>query len=96
MEFVHSPLARDCHQIRLLLLELNSNSIQDIYCTLHHVNLDDKPSYKALSYAWGDPHVKVPIYINQKQYGVTASCHAALLRLREIAEEDGRNDQTSD
>jgi hypothetical protein len=38
--------------------------------------------------------VKIPIYIEQKQHNVTASCHAALLRLREIAEKDDGNDQT--
>lgn len=40
--------------------------------------------------------MKVPIYINQKQYSVTTNCHAALLRLRDIAKEDDDNNRNSD
>jgi len=90
MEFVHSPLAKDGRPIRLLVLEPISpisDSSSDIRCTLRHVDLDDKPTYKALSYVWGDPNVTFPIFIDEKQYHVTANCHAALVRLREIAKD---------
>jgi len=57
-----------------------------ICCAIRHVNLDDKPIYKALSYVWGDPNKTLPILVDGKSYQVTVNCHAALERLREIGE----------
>jgi hypothetical protein len=85
-EFVHSPLDLEGHAIRLLDLHPLSDASSDIRCTIQQVKLEDKPNYKALSYAWGNPNVTFPILVDEKRYHVTANCHAALYRLREMGE----------
>jgi hypothetical protein len=88
-EFKHRPLnrpTRNTQPFRLLEIQpCNENSSQ-VQCTLHHSNLLTKPSFKALSYVWGDLGVKVTILLDSKRYEVTRNCHGALLRLRELGE----------
>jgi hypothetical protein len=83
---VHSKLKKDGNAFRLLYLEPADDYHAEVRCELRQVNLDKRPVYKALSYAWGDPSLTLPIFINGKTHHVTANCHAALLRLRETGE----------
>ena len=53
-----------------------------LHCELEHARLDQHPQYEALSYVWGDPTVKEPIYLGKIQFSITQNLHAALLRLR--------------
>jgi hypothetical protein len=69
-------------QIRLLDLAPSSDPNSRIRCSIRHVYLDEKPSYKALSYVWGDDKETLPISIDGRIYQVTVNCHAALQRLR--------------
>lgn len=51
---VHEPIDTDKGQIRLLRLLLGrAQDYSMIHCELHIVNLDEDPSYYALSYEWG-------------------------------------------
>jgi hypothetical protein len=65
------------------LLRLKPGGWDDpICCDLLHVNLDDRPNYIALSYAWGDPTKTQPISVDNRFYNVTTSLFSALRRLR--------------
>jgi len=88
-DFVHFPLkpnTPDTHPIRLLHLQPATGYYAPIRCTLEHVDLSPNLQFKALSYVWGDPSITLPIFVDDKPYHVTANCHAALLRLREVQE----------
>jgi hypothetical protein len=88
-EFLHATLAdytSEFHPIRLLYIRPSHDYYADLNVTLQHVDLLTEPDFKALSYVWGDPNITLPIFVNGKRFTVTANCHAALLRLREIGE----------
>jgi Heterokaryon incompatibility protein (HET) len=87
--FKHTPLNRSTRNslpFRLLEIRPCSDFASQIECTIHNANLLLKPSFKALSYVWGDPGLTVPILLNSARYNVTRSCYSALLRLRVIGE----------
>jgi hypothetical protein len=69
-------------EIRLLDLAPSSDPNSRIRCSIRHVYLDEKPSYKALSYVWGDDKETLPISIDGRVYQVTVNCHVALQPLR--------------
>ncbi|KAK0623968.1 heterokaryon incompatibility protein-domain-containing protein [Immersiella caudata] len=77
----YQPLKRE-HDIRLLHLEPGQFN-DNVKCTLHHVNMGERPPYIALSYVWGDAAVRAPILRNGTNVCVTASLANALRRLRE-------------
>ena len=51
-------------------------------CTLHVVELTSVPPYTALSYVWGKPEPRTPIFCNGLQTTVTSNLGAALHKLR--------------
>jgi hypothetical protein len=51
---IYSRLNKERNEIRVLEL-LPAGKSQDIHCNLKIISLDDKPTYTALSYTWGDP-----------------------------------------
>lgn len=53
-----------------------------ISCTLHVVEWDEDPQYEAISYAWGDRSVSVPILADGKIVEITRSLHAAFTHFR--------------
>ena len=53
-----------------------------VSCTISHVSLDDKPTYKALSYSWGDPSLTSPIIVDGSIIRVTRNLELALRHLR--------------
>jgi hypothetical protein len=85
-DFAHTPLSLEGRTIRLLDLQPSSDPSSDIQCTLQQVDLDHHPTYKALSYVWGDPDHTTPILVDGKTYYITVNCEAALCRLRETSE----------
>jgi len=88
-QFYHKPLnkiTRTSQPFRLLEIHTSSEPSSRIECTLQHANLLGKPTFKALSYVWGDPNIKVPILLDSKRYDVTKNCYGALLRLRDLRE----------
>jgi len=71
----HSPL------IRVVRLEPGSFD-SPIQCRLHHVDLDTRPKYEALSYVWGDPDATIPIELEAHSFPVTKNLECALRYLR--------------
>lgn len=78
---IYTPLDTDRREIRLASIVPGRWS-QDVYCILKVVSLDDTPTYEALSYTWGDPLDKTPIFLNGVTFLVTKNLHWALRRLR--------------
>jgi hypothetical protein len=70
-------------EIRILeLLPPASPEPTEIHCNLTTARLADKPSYEALSYAWGDPVFPEKIYLPTGYLAVTSNLAAALRQLR--------------
>jgi hypothetical protein len=67
--------------IRLLEIEENDTG-NEISCKLKATCLDEKPSFLALSYVWGDPEKTQTITCNGQQLQVTTNLVAALKQLR--------------
>jgi hypothetical protein len=89
--FTYDALDPDSNQIRLLRIlppKLNSRerrreNSQEVCCEIFHANLDEHPSYKALSYTRGDEYdPRYPIYINGRQFEVRENLFHALHRFR--------------
>ncbi|KAM0426550.1 hypothetical protein ACHAPT_008242 [Fusarium lateritium] len=68
-------------QIRILRL-LPGDGQEPVRCELETAFLADDPSYQALSYAWGDPLDRRPIFVDGKTTNVTVNLFNALRRLR--------------
>lgn len=86
LPYAYSPLA--ANSIRLLGLSVT-------YCdsdTLKVFNLDEAPSYFALSYAWGTQTTLVPIRVNGQMFLVSPSLTDAIQRLRELVFDDSASD----
>jgi len=86
--YYHPPLPRGNDNIRLLRLmpNKNENKTAIIKCQLFSYSLEPDKSthvYDALSYVWGNPNETLPIFIDGHVLDITASLHAALLRLRD-------------
>jgi Heterokaryon incompatibility protein (HET) len=79
-QYHHSPLPSSRH-IRLLTLGPGARS-QPVTVSLAHHDIDHCPPFEALSYTWGDPKSKVPIYCEDQAFKVGTNLHGALLRLR--------------
>lgn len=63
--------------------ELLPGKSGDPICCLLHVGEWDKPrEYEAISYAWGDPKVTVPVNVHGKRVYVTSNLHNGLSHLR--------------
>jgi hypothetical protein len=79
--FIYQPLDPSHSEIRLLKL---APGVQDaeIHCSLVHASLEDKPSYEALSYTWGDARNKRDIWIHRHAFSITVNLEIALQHLR--------------
>jgi hypothetical protein len=82
-ESQHTDIYHELHhrEIRLVTL-LKGHWSDEIQCRLRHAPLANKPSYKALSYAWGSPKATRPVLVNDCQHQVTVNLESALRRLR--------------
>ena len=70
-------------EIRILeLLPPASPDPTKIHCNLITANLSDRPSYEALSYAWGDLVFSEKIYLPNGYLAITSNLAAALRQLR--------------
>lgn len=77
-------------EIRLVVV-LPRSSWDDVHVRIEHVNLLDKPTYEAVSYAWqtqdGDGSLSECIYHEGKTIAVTKNCLEALLHLGNVGKE---------
>ncbi|ERF75209.1 hypothetical protein EPUS_00001 [Endocarpon pusillum Z07020] len=79
--YTEVPIDSARHQIRLLTLRAGEWSTP-VSCTLSSASLDNKPAFKALSYAWGDDDTSADIIINGQPFSVYKNLDTILHRLR--------------
>ncbi|KAK3686365.1 hypothetical protein LTR37_019908 [Vermiconidia calcicola] len=77
------PTKRQIRLLKLVEQDHHHSGKYDLECTLTTASLDDPLTYDALSYAWGDPSVRVPILINGQVFLVTLNLHEALKGLQD-------------
>ncbi|KAK5657904.1 hypothetical protein OQA88_2453 [Cercophora sp. LCS_1] len=82
--FEYEPLVED-DEIRLLHLQPGTGE-GDVHFSLHTVNLNDYPSYEALSYCWGDINDTRLAYCEGMSLQITNSLFTALKHLRQSGE----------
>lgn len=83
---LYSSLDHSRAEIRLLTILPASPTCPNLRCTLRTVSLDDQPSFRALSYTWGDATITEPIAIDGRTISVTVNLKKALRRLRHTRE----------
>jgi len=87
--YTYQPLAKEPAEIRLLTLDHPPTPLREVHGepkaqrqisgSLGHVSLDERPSYKALSYAWGAlASPRYPILVDGDTVMVTQNLHEAL------------------
>ncbi|KAF2804422.1 HET-domain-containing protein [Mytilinidion resinicola] len=85
-QYHYSPLSSPRDSIRLLRLMPHEDETADIQCELFEYSLQNSCKgthpYDALSYVWGDPYEKLPIFIHGHSFHVTVNLRAALSHLR--------------
>lgn len=59
-------------------LTIIDDASEPITCKLEHVSLLASPSYKALSYSWGDQNDTRPVVVNGFTMAITANLEIAL------------------
>jgi hypothetical protein len=71
---------RKLHKVRdeIRLLTIIDDASEPITCKLEHVSLLTSPSYKALSYSWGDQNDTRLVVVNGYTMAVTANLEIAL------------------
>ena len=85
-QYRYVPLLSEPDRIRLLRLMPHEDETADIQCELFEYSLRDSDRrnhlYEALSYVWGKPDKKLPIFIHGHRFYVTVNLRAALSCLR--------------
>ncbi|KAJ0116720.1 hypothetical protein J7T55_009870 [Diaporthe amygdali] len=77
--FTHEPLPDAANYIRLLeVLDDNYSETIKVRCKLTIWPIDSVPSYRAISYTWGDPESNTFILMNEKTLQVRTNCEFAL------------------
>lgn len=80
---MYKPLNPDAQETRLLTLHRGSEP-EWIHCTLSVESLEDRPSYTAVSYAWGTNQPVREIVINGVAVDVTHTVYEMLMTLRDM------------
>lgn len=78
------PALTESKETRLIWVQPGSWE-DDIHCKFSQMSLvldNNVPAYTALSYAWGSPGVKNPIWVTGQQLLVTVNLECALRHLR--------------
>lgn len=76
-------------EIRLLTVAAGAGD-EVLRCSLKHVKLSDsstRESYETVSYAWGNPNDRTPIYIDGRLVDIPSSAHRALRRMQNPSRE---------
>jgi len=82
---VYKSLDYSRREIRLLKLAPGARDAE-IRCTLTHASLENKPTYEALSYTWGDAEDRRHILFDGYDFSITANLDVALRYLRKLGE----------
>ncbi|CAN9079626.1 unnamed protein product [Alternaria alternata] len=80
---IYNTLPDASDNLRLLIVHAGGVS-EPIRCTLRIVSLQNKPSYDALSYTWGDSATTKPIEVDGFKIRVTTNLEQALRHLRDV------------
>lgn len=80
--YTYAALSQDSAGIRLLTVWPGAWD-DEVRCDLQHTSLDDKPSYEALSYTWGDANDTRQISLGGYPWSVTANLEVAIRYLRQ-------------
>jgi len=78
---IYQPLNPGTKEIRLVTIVAGSFH-DDINLRLTRTNLEDKPTFEAISYAWGDPNITKGVNLDDYPFEVTTNLEAALRHLR--------------
>lgn len=78
---VYSPLRADGTEIRALLVA-PGDTLDPLFCSLQHLDMNLITPYKALSYTWGDASKTTLISIDGQPFPVTTNLASALTALR--------------
>ncbi|KAF2116413.1 heterokaryon incompatibility protein-domain-containing protein [Lophiotrema nucula] len=82
---IHTPSSvRDVHQgTEIRLLKVFPAYVGElIFCDMYSTSLEEKPEFKALSYAWGNSKMTHTIHVKNLEIRITANLHQALMQLR--------------
>lgn len=79
--FQYFPLDPDIKEVRLLCLWPAFRRSAKVKCSIYYTPLETT-HYAALSYTWGDPTIKRPIWLNGCEFQVTTNLESALRHLR--------------
>ncbi|KAL9112118.1 MAG: hypothetical protein Q9227_003495 [Pyrenula ochraceoflavens] len=82
LDYIYQDLDTFSLQIRVLSIIPTSNRSAPVHCKIDLVSLAESPNFTALSYVWGDAKEKNLIYVDGRQFFVTANLYGALLHLR--------------
>jgi hypothetical protein len=78
----YSCINSEASEIRIVEIEAAASKDDPIKCNLTHHYLHDNPTYKALSYTWGEDEKSKPIIVDGKTLTISRNLDAALKRLR--------------
>lgn len=84
---IYAPLNQETREIRLLRLGPSLMVEEQPRCFLETVSLDENPCFEALSYAWGNPNIKRPTKLENREWPVTNNLEAGFRYLRNLSEE---------
>ncbi|KAL2065792.1 hypothetical protein VTL71DRAFT_3462 [Oculimacula yallundae] len=80
--YTYTPLDPTKQEIRLITLHPNASLDAPVTITLSSTSLLTNPSYEAISYVWGDPHITAPIALDGFSVEVTTNLETALRYMR--------------
>jgi hypothetical protein len=86
-DYVYQPLSSLPTLSTRLVRLLPAGELEDIHLAIECVEVDNCPSYEALSYCWGDPSVNTTVQCDGGSLHVTKNLKSALLYLRSRTEE---------
>jgi hypothetical protein len=82
--YIYSPLVGGTSFRTIEVLP--ARTADPLRCRIHHHSSISATTYKALSYAWGDPALIYSMFIGEKELRITANVHSALVHLRDEKE----------
>jgi Heterokaryon incompatibility protein (HET) len=84
---LYDPLKQSKREIRLIHLKKSNRRTDPIRCEIKTVSLDERPSFQALSYVWGEKTDTRPIIVSDTKVRVTANLFLALSHIRKDSDD---------
>ena len=80
--YAYESLPKEESSFRVLELLPGANN-EELLINLHVANWATPPPFEALSYAWGDPTIRAPVFCDGRILKVTINLRDALKQLRQ-------------